>query len=241
MIFFVDLKKERRFRMEKQTISKSESLIWAKHNLSCLDQKLIQFAILKTNLETMYSVFRVVEFTDSMEYCCDRRHSEIKQKLEELKQKQLSFYEIGSEQKTITIPWCEKIIYEKEGWIVIKFHKKLLPHLFDLRNHLMRYDIKNSMKLKHKYGIRLYEIFSSCNKRTLRLSVAELRSLLPDSTFYKKFTCFEKAMLKFPIQEINQKTNLLIDYEKIKRGKYISEVQFRIRKKTAPKQKNRYG
>lgn len=71
-----------------------------------------------------------------------------------------------------------------------------------------------------------------------RITVEELRVLTDTTTDYKRFTDFEKKVLKQPLEEINKHTKYNVTYDKKKKGRKIDAIVFHIEKKPTAKDEN---
>lgn len=220
--------------MDNEIISKSNTIIWSRHDLSLIEQKLVLFAISKLSKIDFISRFTVVEFLDSID-CITTRHSEIKQKVENLKDKELSFFDKTLDNKIVyhKIKWCDKVICNTGGIVELRINKLIIPHFLWIKNDFSIYKLKNIMKLRKKYAIRLYEILNVYpRKRKQKFLVKELRTLLADSDSYKRFADFENRVIIAGIEEINSKTDIFVTYTKTKRGRSVWEIEFKIKKST---------
>lgn len=72
------------------------------------------------------------------------------------------------------------------------------------------------MKLNSSYAVRIYELlkqYQNIDKRVM--SLEDLRDYLGiNIEEYKRFTNFEIRILKVAKKEINESTDIIIDYEK---------------------------
>ena len=119
------------------------------------------------------------------------------------------------------------------------FHRDIMPYLIDLKKLFLQYEVLNLIDFHSKYGIILYENLLSYtrqyNKKEIKLSVAELRRLTGTEKKYQLFKDFEKKVLKVAVDEINNHkyVEFLVTYEKIKIGRTIDSIIFRLRKRTS--------
>lgn len=103
------------------------------------------------------------------------------------------------------------------------------PHLKDLEGLYTQYKLKDVVSFKSQYSIRLYEMLISVMYKTSKITIPvdELkRKFGIDETLYKRFDNFEKRVLQASVKEINEKSNLCVDYEKIKTGRTVSDLEF---------------
>ena len=71
--------------------------------------------------------------------------------------------------------------------------------------------------------------------RNPSISVKELRVMTDTVNEYKDMNNFTKLILNKPLEEINAHTHFNVTYEKIKKGRSIDRIQFRISKKQVAK------
>lgn len=103
------------------------------------------------------------------------------------------------------------------------------PHLKDLEGLYTQYRLKDVASFKSQYSIRLYELLIRVMYKTsvLNISVDELkRKFGIDESLYQRFDNFEKRVLKAAVEEINEKSNLCVFYEKLKKGRSVSDLEF---------------
>lgn len=140
---------------------------------------------------------------------------------------------------------------ENEDYISLFFTPDILPYITLLKENFTQYKLEYIAKMESKYSIVLYKMFSMYYNqysyyndhgnrrkeqieqyRNPRLSVKELREQTGTTNKYKnRFGDFKNKVLDKAINEINRKTDLNIKYNKIRSGRFISEIQFYIQKK----------
>lgn len=121
---------------------------------------------------------------------------------------------------------------EGEGKIKVNFDPKLKPYLLEIKERFTQYQLKNILSLKGAHSIRLYELLKQYEKiRKREFEIEELKKLLGVEDGYDRFYDFEKYVLKPAKDEINEKTDIWIDYEKIKKGRKIEKINFKIEPK----------
>lgn len=122
-----------------------------------------------------------------------------------------------------TVSWISDAqIVPLSGKIYIKFHPKMTPYLFDLRERYTQYHLEDVLVFKSRYSIRLYEILRSYMtqseidngvEKEIILSLYELRSMLAVEG-YKTFKDFNRYVLNRAVSEINNyNAELHISYD----------------------------
>lgn len=213
-------------------VVKANKLIEARYELSLLEQKIILYAI--TKLDREQGQFNVIslELSEFMELIgtTGERYTEIREVVTKLMSKQVR---IKAEGRDLVANWVSSIEYiEGNGTVEIEFSVKLTPYLLQLKNKFTRYQLKNILYLKNKYSIRIYELlkaFEGLGKKDFTLE--ELKQILSCEDSYADFRNFDRLVLSKTKQEINQHTDLDIDYEKVKRGRKVTGIRYSIQNK----------
>ncbi len=122
---------------------------------------------------------------------------------------------------------------ENHEYIDVVVHDEMKPFLLQLSKNFTAYDLRNVAQLG-VYSIRLYELlkqYESIGSRTLE--VDEIKKMFELDTEYPKYNDFYRWVIKPSEAEINKHTDLLIlDIEKIKEGRRVVALRFKIRSKT---------
>lgn len=135
--------------------------------------------------------------------------------------------------------------------VFLEFNRHVIPYLVNFNGKFTKYAIMDIANLKKKYPIILYKWISmnfnqyeyyqknphllkkaSRRKEQLEeyqnptISVDELRKLTGTTKSYSHFSNFESKVIKEAVEEISEFTTLNVTYEKIQKGKQISEIKF---------------
>ncbi len=136
-----------------------------------------------------------------------------------------------------TVSWLSDAgIIPLAGTVQVKFHPKMAPYLFELRNRYTQYQLSEVLVLKGKYSIRLYELIRSYltqedlrkgREKDISFSVDELKELLAADEKYNLWNDFNRFVLKKAVEEINKYSDIFkIEYETFKTGKQVTQVNF---------------
>ena len=224
--------------MKNNLVVKHNDLIEARYNLTLNEQRVILYSVSminreETNFETVK--IKVNELTNLLD-TTEKRYTEFRNIAENLISKTLHIQKGDSE---LVTSWLSSMEYLKnEGTIELEFSKKLIPYLLQLKKKFTRYELENILYFKNKHSIRVYELlkqYEKIKKREIKLD--ELRKclgILDDE--YLRFGNFENRVLKITKEEINKYTDLIIDYEKIKTGRRITSILFKIESKDQEKE-----
>lgn len=227
------INKPRRDNMENNLVVKHNDLIGAKYDLTLNEQKIILYAVSK--LDRDMKKFNILSFgiRDFFKLLgtTQERYTEIREIIRELRKKEII---INTDERELIVGWLSSIDYIKDdGIIELEFSEKLIPYLLQLQERFTRYELKNILYFKNKHSIRIYELLKQYeNIRKRNISLVELRKYLSiEKDEYKRFDNFERRVLKTTTDEINMYTDIYVTYEKIKTGRRITSILFKIKSK----------
>jgi plasmid replication initiation protein len=148
-------------------------------------------------------------------------------------------------QKVITIKAIEKKgfvkaallggvkYYEGQGIIKLSFHPYLKPYMLQLKSKFTQIHLGELLGLKSIHAIRIYELlkqYEILGDRKITLNNLKLFCGLEEQK-YKRFNDFKKDVLERTKKEINNKTDIYIDYIPIKESRKIVAIEWSIKKK----------
>lgn len=148
-----------------------------------------------------------------------------------------SFSYINERGKRVGVTWVIRAVYE-DGYISVCFPDEVLIMLkaFDASNPFTKYKKENVLLLKGEYSIDLYHIakkYEGMSTFQMTLEDYKLELGLPKS--YNRINNLKARALEPAIDEINEKTDINITYENIKRGRTVTGLKFTVKPKAKPK------
>ena len=218
--------------MVNKLVVKSNDLIEARYKLNLNEQKIILYAV--TMLDRTKDKFNIIslnvkEFTELIGTTTER-YTEIREVVRELRKKEII---INTSESELITGWLSSIDYIKDsGMIELEFSEKLIPYLLQLKEKFTRYQIKNILPLKNKHSIRIYELmkqYQTIGHRTFNID--ELKEILMLDDKYKEFKNFNRFVIKQTMEEINEYTDIDIDFELIKKGRNVVSIKYIIKPK----------
>lgn len=230
-------------------VLKSNELIQKfKISLSKTELRIVNFIIANINSPLYDEEFNTLEFHISdfykamgIENPSGSTYEYIKQTIRGLRNKSSDYINFG-EYETI-VSWIEKPkFYEKSGKVTLKLDDDLKPYLLKMNGYIQS-QLNYYFQMNGKYSMRLYELLKSWDGLpSKKFDVDELKlSIDAVSKTYKSFGVFEQKVLQPSVDEINAITDLIVGYEKIKKGRggKTTHVVFTIRYKDGmnPKKK----
>ena len=126
---------------------------------------------------------------------------------------------------------------KKEGCVRLQFTHTIIPYISELSSHFTKYKAKTMMNLKNRYGIRMYEL---CMQWILfgperKITVDDFRKIfgmemLIQSSLLEIYNLKRYVILP-AIRDVNEHTDLDIEFRQVKSGRVITHFVFVITKK----------
>lgn len=125
----------------------------------------------------------------------------------------------------------EQVYFKQEGRFKIVIHQDLMPFVSEISGKFTEYNLEHIAKFNSFHSIRIYEIVTQYRKskekeRTVLLS--DLKEWLQVSEKYDRWDNFKNRVLTPAIKEINEKSDLFVEVEQIKKGRSIHALKFLI-------------
>lgn len=105
------------------------------------------------------------------------------------------------------------------SYIEFEMDRRLCPHFLQLRERFLSSELRNLVQFTHIYSTRFYMIFRNRVKiGHMSYTFDELRKLLELSKGYKKSIDIKNKIIKVAIAEINEKSDIHVDFSYYKQG-----------------------
>jgi plasmid replication initiation protein len=132
--------------------------------------------------------------------------------------------------------WVQSAKYKVgTGYVDVSFDPKLKPFFLGLKERFTSYKLNNVIRLKSVYSIRIYELlkqYQSIGKRTITIeALREMLGIEPKE--YHLYGDFKRYVLQVAHHEINEKTDILVEYREIKDVRRVAELEFTVTMKAA--------
>lgn len=138
--------------------------------------------------------------------------------------------------------WISQAKYLKgEGAIEIIFTPavvKEISRINGVENFFTKYTLEHIANLDSTYSVRLYELLNQWReaKKTPTLELQTFRGQLGlENNDYKRMSDFKRRVLDAAVKEVNEKTDIKVSYEQVKKGKSIIGFIFKVLVKDKPK------
>lgn len=233
--------------MQKQLVTKDNSLIGASYSLGVVEQRLIFLAIIeareqKTLIEAG-GLLRIYAQSYARQFDVEKHTSyeAMKRAVEGLYEAGFAYSKLDEQSGKIgryKSRWVDKIGYIDDlGCVELVFASDVIPLITRLEARYTEYELKQVVGLQSEYAIRLYELIIQWRSvgKTNPISLAELREKLGLVDEYKRIEAFKRRVLDLAVKQINKHTDITIEYEQHKQGRIITGFTFRFKVKAKSK------
>jgi plasmid replication initiation protein len=226
-----------------EVVVQNNKLVESPKFITLQEQRLFIFLISKLNPNNPAdTTFRIPidEFAKAIGGDIDNAYSSVRSIVKKLSSNIITIkgFEDGCK-TTMDIPLLGYAKYwHGKGYADIKISDEIAPYLFDLKDRYTSYKLTQITRLSSIYAIRIYELLKQYeNLKKRSFFIDDLRKTLAIKEIqYKRFNDFRKYVLDIAKKEINEKTDLKIDYELKKTGKKFTVINFSIVPKDEKKQ-----
>ncbi len=133
--------------------------------------------------------------------------------------------------------WISSIDYVPgEGKLVLSFSFGIIPYLSQLSKEFTKYKLMHVARFESVYSIRLYELlvqWSSSGEREIEVEWLKTQFQVEDK--YSRLTDLKKRVVDPAVAEINEHSNIWVEYGQRKCGRTVTHFQFKFGLKNQPK------
>jgi len=212
-------------------VVKSNSLIDARYKLNVQAQKLLLACLGKMDSRPEAQPVKEItltasEFSDLMGIDMKNAHRELYKAVDLLFKSTITLHEGGEETELYWIQEKGKKL-KGEGAVRLIWSDRVLKYICQLKGDFTKYRLRSIASLQSAHSIRIYEIlmrFNSTGARVIHLD--EFKSSLGIADKYPLFKDLNKRVIKPSIEELNQRSDLIIEYDTIKKGRNVTALAF---------------
>ncbi|OOF87948.1 replication initiation protein, partial [Rodentibacter ratti] len=230
-------------------VVKANSLIEASYRLTLDEMRLLALTVGTMNPKSNQQVFEfsVSEFVKQFpDVNAERAYNQIKSAIERIAER---WVKTEDEKHVTKFRWVSSQTYfKKEGRFKIALTNEIMPYLTQLKGQFTQYQLNHISGFSSVHSIRLYELLTQYKKVGERyISIENLRKWLQLEDKYDRYNNLNQWVLIPALTEINNKSDLFIEFEPIKQGRKIVGIEFNIsfdkptRKRSKFPHKNKYG
>lgn len=136
----------------------------------------------------------------------------------------------GDSRKGKDLRWISAREYDEgAGRIVLTFSGPILHYLSGMIDQFTSYDLLGVSGLKSIHSVRMYELASQFKGTGWRhVSLDELRKMLSLGDSYPRWVDLKKRVVDRACSEVSQKSDLNVEYEKVKQGRNVVAIRLKI-------------
>lgn len=165
-----------------------------------------------------------------IDYDSGKNYADVKATLKRLRDR--SMWITMADGSETVVSWLDRVTTNKKsGLAKVRIDDRLAPYLFDLGQRFTQYQLYNILAMKSAFSVRVYELLKSyAFQHTKIFDLDELKRLLmvDDVKSYQNYKDFRKKVLEVSEKEINENTDLYIQYAPIYRGRKVVKISFDI-------------
>ena len=216
------------------SVTKSNNLIDASYKLNAQAQKLVLACLGKVDSRPTQDVPKEIslsasEFSEMMGIDIKNAHRELYKAADALFKSSIQLRD-GNED--IDLYWVQKKAkkIKGEGAVTLTWSDDVLKYITQLKSRFTSYKLRNIANLQSSHSIRLYELlmkFNATGERVIYLE--DFKSALGISDKYPQFRDLNKWVIKPAIKELNQRSDLVIKFETIKKGRSVAALAFEFK------------
>jgi plasmid replication initiation protein len=148
-------------------------------------------------------------------------------------------FEIEDEELYRQLWMFQRVDYVKgQGRIEILLSKPIRPYLFELKDNFTSYELHSALKLSSKYAKRIYQLASQWKDigETKAYEIGQFKEMLRlkdpngrEPEQFERISDFKRFVLDIAVSQINEHTDLQIDYRLVKKGRAFEKIRFYIK------------
>jgi plasmid replication initiation protein len=219
------------------------NLVQAKYSMT-LQQKRVMIWLVSqikpTDEDFKEHILSVKELIEVCQLSGESAYKQLKNITFSLIEKGIRIIDITNPKEDIEtqISWLSSAKY-RYGRVTLTFSPELKPYLLLLKERFTTINMIDMMQFKSVHAIRIYELLKQYENIGVRiLDIEEIKECCGVKDKLRKYNHFEKYLLLIAQREINEKSDIHIEFERIKPFRKITGIKFIITKNKAYAQRN---
>lgn len=219
-------------------VQQSNALIEASHKMSLVERRLMYYVLSKINPQKPQKDYelRVDDFVQDFPGMAHGGiYTQLKEGVQALYKRDIQL--ITDRGSTKIFRFLQEQEYkDKEGYLRMKFSDSTMPLIFDLKERFTTMILENFKHLNSVYALKLYELlYQYRNQGWRQVTVEDLRFFFGCVDTYPLFKRFNQMVIEPAIKEISEKTDILVQAEYIRTGRFITSIKFTFLDKSSSK------
>ena len=232
----------------RDLVVKSNQLIQAVSNLSLVEIRLMQLAVVDaretgTGITTDTPlIIWANRYSKTFDVTLEAAYWALKEAARTLFDRQFTLYTIDThtqKEKRITSRWVSQVAYvDDAAKLEIILAPAVVSEITRLESQFTRYYLEQTAPLTSAYAVRLYELLIQW-REVAKLPMFELdhfrQQLGLSNNELFRMSDFKKRVLDLAVSQINEHTDITVTYEQHKAGRVITGFTFSLKQKKQPK------
>ena len=222
-------------------VVKSNDLIQkSRFELSLTEQKTIAYicSLIKP-LEEKYQLEYIFDINEYAKICgitneSGKNYADIKAVLKKLSDRSMW---LNDGKREVLVRWLAKVeMIKNSGKVRIEIDRDLAPYLMNLKERFTKYELYNILGMKSAFSIKIYELLKSyqgIHRKEFGLEELKSKLMVQEVKSYQRFPDFRRKVLEVAIKEINELTDIQVEWEPETKGRKVVAVVFRIKQKNS--------
>lgn len=223
---------------DSKILKQSNRLVEAHYSLTLIEQKII-FAIISQLGKNEEDFFTCkIDSNTLADFCgftSTNKYTRIKNATVKLMRRVVNIRLDNNEY--YMSHWVQSMHYKNDGTIIYKLDPDLKPELLQLKKAYLSEESKPLMQFNSQYACRFYLLFKQYLKIGQRkFNLDDIISIFQlNKKTYGRISNLKSRIVDPAMEELNEKSDLQIDYEYIKQKRKITAVNFVFKLKTGYK------
>ena len=211
------------------------NLVEAKYSMTLQQKRIMIWLISQITPQDIDFKEHILSVRDLIKICSlsgESSYKEIKNITFSLIEKGIRIIDITdpNKKREIQVSWLSSADYY-EGMVKLGFSPKLKPYLLQLKNCFTSINALDLMQFKSIHAIRIYELLKQYQDIGERaISIEEIKKFCGVQNKLTKYDHFEKKIILIAQREINTKSDIHFEFERIKPSRKITGIKFLISK-----------
>lgn len=220
---------------ESNIVIQDNRIIMAKYDMTMLEQKIFLIlisTIKKGDTSFKETVFKVKDLAEILEVPLSNLYRDLKKISISMNKKSIEIQKDNG--GWLIAPLMKSAEYlPSEGSISLCLNDKLIPYFLQLQKFFTKFELNNILVLDGKHTIRIYQLSkSNIYKKEFTMSLDEFKDNLKlTQKSYQMYGNINTKVILPAIKEINDKTDILLNVETIKKGKKVESLKFIVEDK----------
>lgn len=218
--------------MHNLSVYKSNDLIDASYQLNAQAQKLVLACLAKLDSRDVISKEMSItarEFSELMGIPSKNAHRDLYKAADSLFDAEITLRVDG---KSSRLRWVQKSVekHDGDGAITLVWADDVVQYISQLQERFTGYKLRNISLLQSSHSIRMYELLMKWKKTGDRsITLDDFKSALGISDKYPQFKDLNKRVIKPALKELNERSDLKVSLEPIKKGRKITGLAFNFK------------